>query len=265
MVSVLVQIARVRLTLAYAAALAAVAVASALADSANRDRLISQSSTNLDNLGQGRVWTLVTSAFVTAGGSPIYQWLPGLVALLATAELLWRHGRLAVAFWSGHVGATLLVAAGLVAALNAGLISPEVASDTDVGMSYGALGVLGALTAALAPRWQAAWVGWWLSAGLAAAALARWEFTSVGHVLALSLGMLASSRFGRPAAWDLPIYGLFAVGSLFGYLVLVDADSSGMKAAGVGVVGAVVADRLGRWRRRRRCLRSGSATSNAPR
>jgi hypothetical protein len=264
MVSVLVHIARVRLTLAYAAALVAVAAASALAGPAGRDRLISEASTNLHNLGEGRVWTLVASAFVT-GGSPIYQWLPGLVALLAVTELLWRHGRLAVAFWAGHLGATLLVAAGLLMALNADLISPSVATVSDVGMSYGALGALGALTAAISPLWRPAWAGWWLAVGVAAAALAGWDFTSVGHVLALLLGMGASFRFGSPAAWTLPLYGLFAVGSLFGYLVFVDADSSGLKAAGVGVVGALVADRLGRWRSFRRRGRFGSGATVAAR
>jgi hypothetical protein len=251
MVSILMYAARIRLTLAYAAALVAVAVAAAAAGPADRDRLVSRASTNLHNLGEGRIWTLISSAFVT-DGSPIYQWLPGLVALLAVTELLWRHGRLAVAFWAGHIGATLLVAAGLAVALGSELISPEVATVSDVGMSYGAIGVLGALTAAITPRWRSAWTGWWLGVAAAAAALAGWEFTSVGHALALLLGMVLSFRFGRPGSWTLPIYGLFGVGSVFGYLVFVDVDSSGLTAGCVGVVGALVADRLCRWRRFRR-------------
>ena len=34
---------------------------------------------------------------------------------------------------------------------------------------HGALAALGAMTAVIPPRWRAAWVGWWVSAGVAAA------------------------------------------------------------------------------------------------
>ena len=66
------------------------------------------------------------------------MWLPGLVCLLGLAELLWRSGRLVVAFAVGHVGATLLVAVGLTAAVELGWLPLSVTRATDVGMSYGA-------------------------------------------------------------------------------------------------------------------------------
>ena len=74
--------------------------------------MIRHASTNLHNLSHGHLGTLLGSAFVVDAG-PIYDWLPGLVCLLALAELLWRSARLVVAFAVGHVGATLLVAVGL--------------------------------------------------------------------------------------------------------------------------------------------------------
>ena len=48
------------------------------------------------------------------------MWLPGLVCLLAVAELIYHSGLLVVAFAAGHTGATLLVAAGLTAAVEMG-------------------------------------------------------------------------------------------------------------------------------------------------
>ena len=57
-----------------------------------------------------------SSGFVTDAG-PMYFWLPCLVCLLALAELIWRSGRLAIVFVTGHIGATLLVACGLTAAI----------------------------------------------------------------------------------------------------------------------------------------------------
>lgn len=248
------------MTLSYAALLVAAAVAMALAGPDGRENWIRQSSTNLHNLGEGRIWTLVASAFVTEG-SPIYEWLPGLVALLAVVELQWRSGRLLVALAAGHIGATLLVAAGLVTALGAGVVSGDVAYVTDVGMSYAAMGVLGAITAAIPLRWRAAWTGWWLAVAGGAAALAGGDFTSIGHAVALALGMVVSTRFGKPSGWTPVRYGLLALGSAFGYLVLVDADPSGLTATGGGVIGAVVADRLHRWfgNRRRRAATAGPA------
>ena len=96
---------------------------------------------NLHNLSDGRIGTLLGSAFVTEPG-PVYIWLPGLVALLSLAELIWRSGRLVIAFLVGHIGATLLVAAGLAAALAPDFLSHSVRYLSDVGMSYGAVAVL---------------------------------------------------------------------------------------------------------------------------
>ena len=113
--------------------------------------MVSQMSTNLHNLARGQFATLVGSAFVTSSGF-IYVWLPGLICLLALAELFWRGGRLILAFGLGHVGATLIVAVGLAAAIRFGWLPISVARASDVGISYGAVAVLGALTVAIPAR-----------------------------------------------------------------------------------------------------------------
>ena len=126
------------------------------------------------------------------------MWLPGLVALLALAELTWRGHRLVVAFAIGHVGATLLVAAGLAIALAVGVLSLKIVNATDVGVSYGAIAVFGTLTAAIPRSRRAAWIGWWLAVAFGSAALSGWDFTACGHATALVLGMLLGTRFGHP-------------------------------------------------------------------
>jgi hypothetical protein len=203
-----------------------------------QDRVIRHASTNLHNLSHGRIGTLLGSAFVVDAG-PIYVWLPGLMCLMALAELLWGSGRLLVVFSVGHVGATLLVAAGLVAAVTHGWLPMSVSHATDVGMSYGAAAVVGSLSAAIPRRWRPAWIGWWLAVGAVAVALGR-DFTDIGHAVALGLGMLVSLWFRRPGQWTLPVRVLLVVGGLFGYLILANTGLSLAVAAGCGVVGAAL-------------------------
>ena len=135
-------LARIRVTVAYAVILTGVTTALMTLGPQAQNRVISHASTNLHNLSHGHLGTLFVSAFVIDAG-PIYVWLPGLMCLLALAELMWRSGRLVVAFAVGHIGATLLVAVGLTAAVELGWMSTDVTRATDVGMSYGASAVLG--------------------------------------------------------------------------------------------------------------------------
>jgi hypothetical protein len=245
-------LARVRVTVAYAVIITGVTTVLLRLPPEAQDRVIRHASTNLHNLSHGRIGTLLGSAFVVDAG-PIYVWLPGLVCLLAVAELLWRSGRLVVAFAVGHIGATLLVAAGLTAAVSLGWLPVSVGWATDVGMSYGASAVLGALTAAIPRRWRPAWTGWWLAVGVAVVALGA-DFTDVGHAVALVLGMLVSMRFGRPARWTVLRYLLLAVGAVFGYLTLANTGQSLIVATCAGLLGAVVAGLVMRRRSARRSL-----------
>jgi hypothetical protein len=236
----LARVGRLRVTLLYAAVLAAVAVGLAHLRPQVQQSVFRHVSTNLHNLSEGKVGTLISSAFVNEAG-PIYVWLPGLVALLALGELLWESRRLVVTFVIGHVGATLLVAAGLGAALMVGWVSHSIVNATDVGMSYGAVAVLGSFTAAIPQRWRAGWAGGWLAVAIGSAVLSGGEFTNIGHAVALMLGMVVGTRFGTPQHWTLPRYALLAVAAGFSYLLMAYGDMTIGVTAVLGLVGAGVA------------------------
>lgn len=247
-IGLLSRLARIRVTVGYATALLTVTTTLLVLGPQTEDQVIRNVSTNLHNLSQGRLGTLLGSAFVADAG-PVYLWLPGLVCLLALAELLWRSGRLTLVFAVGHVGATLLVAIGLTAALRLGWLPVSVSFARDVGMSYGAAAVLGALTAAIPARWRPAWIGWWVAVALGTAALCA-DFTDVGHAVAVLLGMLVASRMGGRARWSRTRYGLLAVSAMFGFLVLAHTGVSVLAGVGLGTLGAVLANRIARRRAR---------------
>jgi hypothetical protein len=250
--AVLSRLARVRVTVAYAVTLICVTTTLSTLGPSAADRVVRHASTNLHNLSHGRIGTLLGSAFVVDAGAA-YVWLPGLVCLMGVAELLWRSRRLVVGFAVGHVGATLLVAVGLTAAVELRWLPGSITRATDVGMSYGATAVLGTLSAAVPRRWRPMWIGWWLAVGVAVVWLGR-DFTDVGHAMALVLGMLVATRFGRPEPWTAMRVVLLVVGGAFGFLVLANTGLSMLVAAVGGAAGAL----LGAlwcwpsWRRRRR-------------
>jgi hypothetical protein len=232
--------AKLRVTAAYAAVLIGVSSTLRMLGPHARDAAVSRMSTNLHNLRHGHMGTLVGSAFVDDSDA-IYVWLPGLVCLLALGELIWRSRGLVVAFAVGHIGATLIVAVGLAAALEAGWLPMSVARASDVGVSYGAVCVLGALTASIPSRWRAVWIGWWL--GVAVVAASGADFTAFGHILALLLGIRLSFQLPSTAHWTPIRLALLCVSVAFGYFVL----SGSLTAAPVaGLAGALIALLAGR-------------------
>jgi hypothetical protein len=232
--------ASLRVTAAYAVALVTVSVTLTALGPRARDAVVSQMSTNVHNLVHGHLGALVGSAFVCESGD-VGSWLPGLLCLLALGELIWRSGGLLITFAVGHIGATLIVAVGLAASLEAGWLPISVARATDVGISYGAVCVLGALTASIPSRWRPTWVGGWL--GIAAAAAFSAEFTAVGHIVALLLGMGLSFRLRSIERWTPIRVVLLAGGSAFGYCML----SGALAVAPVaGLAGALIAHAINR-------------------
>ena len=228
------ELASVRVTTAYALALLAVYLILTTLGPHAQQVAVSRMSTNVHNLGRGHLGTLIGSAFVNDGGA-LFFWLPGLVCLLALGELMWCGRGLLVTFAVGHIGATVIVAVGLVAAIETGFLPVSVARASDVGISYGAICVLGAFTAAVPARWRAAWVGWWLGAAVITTAGA--DFTAVGHVVALLLGIGLSFRSRPIASWSAVHLALLFVGVTYGYLLL--AGASLMAPAG-GLAGALI-------------------------
>jgi hypothetical protein len=238
---------RVRVTAAYGSILLAVNVTLAALGPVAQDRVFRHASTNLHNLSHGHLGTLLLSAFVVDAGA-IALWLPALLCLLGLAELLWRSTRLVVAFTVGHVGATVLVAAGLAAAVSWGWTSGTVTRAIDVGMSYGAVAVLGALTAAIPHHWRPAWIAWWAAVGITVVAVAR-DFTDVGHFVALTLGMLVANRFGVPRPWTGVRVALLFVAASFGFMVIANSAVEMMLAAPCGAAAVVMVEAAIRLRR----------------
>lgn len=242
----LCSLTRVRATLVYAVALFVIASLLLILGPAVQDRVVAHLSTNLENLGQGHVGTLVGSAFVTAEGYT-YLLLPGLACLLALAELLWCSKRLIQAFAVGHVGATLIVAAGLAAAIKVGWLPISVAHAKDVGLSHGAIAVLGTLTAAVPIRWRPAWMGGWVTIAVVVAVWGT-DFTAVGHAVALILGILMSTRFRTDSDWTPPRLILLGIGVGFGLLLLVGVSLPVAPIAlPAGLAVAVIATLAWRW------------------
>src|SRR5271163_369612 len=176
---IMTRLARVRFAVGYAAIVAAVSCTLLVLGPRTHDLIVQRASTNLHNLAHGHLATLIGSALVVDAG-PIYFWLPFLTCLLVLAELQLRTIRLMLAFLVGHIGATLVVAVALAAAVEFGWLPVSIARASDVGMSYGALAVLGALTTTLPRRWRPVWVGWWIAAAITAAIMGA-DFTDAGH------------------------------------------------------------------------------------
>jgi hypothetical protein len=249
---ILARLARVQFTVGYVAVLLAVSGAILLLGPHAHDVLVQHLSTNLHNLAHGHLGTLVGSALVVDAG-PLYFWLPFLTCLLALAELHLRTIQLIVAFLVGHIGATLVVAAALAAAVEFGWLPISIARASDVGMSYGALAVLGAMTAAIPQRWRPAWVGWWVSAGVASAIIGA-DFTDAGHTVAVILGVLVSTRFRQPIHWT-PVLSLMLVASSgFGFLVLAHHWGTMAAAPVFGALGAFAAYKIVQFSTTRRSL-----------
>lgn len=241
---ILTRLWRVRFTVSYVAALFAMSTTMLMLSPQAHDRVIRYASTNLHNLSHGRLGTLLGSAFVVEAG-PLYFWLPFLTCLLVLAELQLHTIRLVTTFLIGHIGATLVVAAALATAVKAGWMPWSVTQASDVGMSYGALAVLGGLTAAIPRQWRPAWIVWWFALSVSAAVIGG-EFTNAGHAVALMLGVVVGMRFHGSAQWT-PVRCVMLINSAgFGFLVL--AHSMWGMAAGIvfGVLGAVIAHLVAR-------------------
>jgi rhomboid family protein len=247
----------VRATTVYAAVLVVVGVIVWGLGPRAQETLVDRMSTNLHNLTEGHLGTLVGSAFITDDG--MGWWLLGLVCLLASAELIWRSRRLVYIFVLGHVGATLIVAVGLALAIHSGWQPDDLIWADDVGVSYGAAAVVGALTAAVPRAARPAWAGWWL--GVAILAARGWDFTAVGHALALMLGMGWSLRVGCAPRWTLQRLAMLAAGLVFGYLVL---SGSAVAPAGAGLLGALIAVTAHRVTRRALARFDGAQTTFVP-
>ena len=161
------------------------------------ERVIRAESTNLDNLADRPLQVLFASAFWRTGSD-----LPWASLLLFTTVMAPVERRLGTLRWclvaaAGHVGATLLTAAGIGFGLRHGLLDLDLAHVSDVGVSYALYTVAGAMTWLLVPpRWQFAWVAA-LLLSIGAVVLPGITFTDVGHLLSVLIGLSTAPLVAR--------------------------------------------------------------------
>lgn len=156
--------------------------------------LVESSSTNLANLRTHPLYVLGASAFVVEDGMALLS-LPLLVVSYAVAQHRLGRGPLLVAIVIGHLLATLFVAPLLAAGISQGWLPQAIATESDVGFSYGMACVFGLLSCTIRPgrRRQGyiaailTWWGWPLL--LAPLHLGHPTFTDVGHVIAVLTGL----------------------------------------------------------------------------
>ncbi|MFJ3790711.1 rhomboid-like protein [Kitasatospora sp. NPDC090091] len=172
--------------------------------------LLHHVSTNLDNLTDHPLSALFGSALFFDGtltdlGSSSFVSTFITLGIGVAACLAWLEYRLGTArafgaFLAGHIGATLLTALVITAALGQGWYPESVRQASDFGVSYGAQAVMGAATALLPRRarlpWAAFVLGWPLGGADWSGPLP--DFTTVGHLLAAGIGFaLAPLAAGR--------------------------------------------------------------------
>lgn len=191
---------RLRVTITYfVLTLGATAFVSSLHERAQWHLLLA-ASTNLHNLGDGHVGTLVASAFLT-DGDVNWVWLGAVALLFAVAEWFAGWKRFLLTFTAGHVGATAFVALGLFIGIRADWIEDSLAVAVDVGVSYAAAAVAGSMIRYLPRPWRTAWACAWISF-VVFAEVSEPSFTAFGHVAALSIGLVLGTvylqRDGKP-------------------------------------------------------------------
>lgn len=161
---------------------------------ATKERIVQEASTNLVNLHDRPLTVLTASAFVLSSWTSLVQ-MPLIVVGYGGVQrwLGWKASVLAGGL--GHVGATLFVASILLTGINRGTVDLRVATESDVGISYGLASVAGVLVARVPRGWlplYLASMGGYLVYGL----VVDRSSTAVGHVAAFGIGSALASFAG---------------------------------------------------------------------
>ena len=175
-----------RATQTYACILLATTLLLSGANSRLDNAVLRSASTNLLQLRHHPLLVLVSSAFWTESGGMLGF---ALIALLVFAPLeAWAGSwRWLVVFVAGHVGATLVVAAGLAIAIHINLIGTSVSRSIDVGYSYAAWCAAAFLVYRLPfmARW---WAVGAISAILVTSIVISGHYSTWGHLVAALIG-----------------------------------------------------------------------------
>jgi hypothetical protein len=176
------------LTAGYLLVLTATTALISFASADRDDRLLLAFSTNLHQLAHVPLRVIVGSAFWTTGWGELASWLVLFTIVVAPVErrLGWR--RTLLVFAAGHVGATLVVAAGLTIAVHTGAVDPSVASTRDVGVSYGFFAVAALAGYLLRPTARVCYLATLLAYVILASTISH-DFTDFGHLTAVVIGL----------------------------------------------------------------------------
>jgi hypothetical protein len=154
-------------------------------------RLLLEQSTNLHHLGRDPVRVLVASAFWLPSSEQLLLWLLLFTLIMAPVERWIGSARTGLVFALGHVGATLITAAGLWLAVDFELVARQVSHAVDVGVSYGFFAVAALLVFRFSGKQRVLYTA--LLVGFLAIAVAVGpNFTDFGHIAALALGLLVA-------------------------------------------------------------------------
>ena len=191
-------VASADLALAYCVTVTAVSLVVLLGPHA--EVILERLSGNVENLLSDPLVSQLASALVVETVPGLALVVPLLVALAYLQRFVGRLASLVVGL-AGHVGAGLVVAAGLSNGIFRGLVDEQLAEATDVGVSYVLASTTGFLVLAVPRRWR-----WWYVGAVAAfwlvpAAFTR-TFTDAGHVSALVIGLLLALVAARTVAAD---------------------------------------------------------------
>ncbi len=150
--------------------------------------LLSEQSTNLYHLSRDPIRVLVSSVFWLSSSSQFFPWAVLLLVLVAPVERRIGGRRTIAVLAVGHVGATLVTAAGLWLALRADAVERSVVTARDVGPSYAVFAVASCLVFLLERRLRAPYLAALLGYCVVMAVIST-TFTDFGHLLAAALGL----------------------------------------------------------------------------
>jgi hypothetical protein len=148
-------------------------------------------STNLVQLRHDPISALLTSAvwLDQHGWHSLIVLVAAFLLVLAPLERRIGTARWLVGFAAGHIGATLIVALGLLIGVHAGLVDASVSRSVDVGWSYGGMALAAVVSYLLPRRARLPYAGVLLAAQLPP--LLHPTFTAWGHLTAVAIGLAA--------------------------------------------------------------------------